>query len=35
MRHISYRICYDKTIEKVYDPHKSVQTDIVRGKQIN
>jgi len=30
--YVSHRICYDKKYEKVYRPHKCVQTVVARGK---
>lgn len=30
--YVSHRICYDKKYEKVYGPHKCVQTVVARGK---
>jgi len=33
--YISHRICYDKKFEKVYGPHRCVQTVVARSKQSN
>jgi len=30
--YVSNRICYDKKYEKMYGPHKRVQTVVARGK---